>query len=686
MYQFNIDFCIDFLFSLLDNESKEILCKMSFFNSPFTMDLTKLCFGISDDKCRKLFGSGFFKKIELSTHIPSDTSNDLINFMHHYIRESLSKKIQINYVRDEIYKGYKTFLYSLQQNIKDNPRLKQTVLLLLRKNKSNNIESLIDKFKFEDKNEYILIVADLLFAISQFERALIYYEMSHELRTDDKIKIKIAICKSKIGKIHESKSDLEGMVSQYEKQMNNESRNILYDLYISLCYIYRDTGNHKKSIECLEKSLTLNNSLQSVAKFWHIKGTIIRNIGQFDQALECFNKAVESYLCLPNQEYHLNKTKRNIGITKWMCGDFKESIQILEESNEYDIENQNEVDIARNEINLGMAYARLREFDKAKFHLMKGFYIDKKYFHTVTLARDYLIIGIVNRFKGELEDALKYLWTGFLFNTFNHNTYGSHYALYYMGIVYRDMGKINNARYILENIKASQSNENNPFLYSGILRNLAICYKDLGAYVKIHKEILEVSKKINAEISLKETTSKLSKIYCDALGLIQKANELDKDSKFNKSKNKYIQATILKDSGRKQMCEHILQILKDNDDDVVMKSRIVRHLSDYKYSNECVMMLLEIENQLLKEGNALQLSKIYLTIGKRFLEDKEEQALVYLKKSLYFIEDLQYYDDLLLNYLYLVKYYLWKNNERLYKHYFFLAISVYKDLEIEKII
>src|SRR6476619_3135824 len=59
-----------------------------------------------------------------------------------------------------------------------------------------------------------------------------------------------------------------------------------------------------------------------------------------------------------------------------------------------------------------------------------------------------------------------------------------------MGMVKRDEGKVKDAIVILKDLELEEIRESNPLFYSGVLRNIAISYKDLAnlnlAYKKLN--------------------------------------------------------------------------------------------------------------------------------------------------------------------------------------------------------
>jgi Flp pilus assembly protein TadD len=49
-------------------------------------------------------------------------------------------------------------------------------------------------------------------------------------------------------------------------------------------------GNFEQALSYFEQALLMN---QGSAEMWNLKGATLRSMGRYDEALECFNKALE---------------------------------------------------------------------------------------------------------------------------------------------------------------------------------------------------------------------------------------------------------------------------------------------------------------------------------------------------------------------------------------------------------
>ena len=53
---------------------------------------------------------------------------------------------------------------------------------------------------------------------------------------------------------------------------------------------FLDDGKYDEALECFEKILESNSNNPEI---WNKKGVTLRSMGRYDEAIECFNKALE---------------------------------------------------------------------------------------------------------------------------------------------------------------------------------------------------------------------------------------------------------------------------------------------------------------------------------------------------------------------------------------------------------
>ncbi|HXT83979.1 MAG TPA: tetratricopeptide repeat protein [Verrucomicrobiae bacterium] len=707
------DLVIEFILSSLDDETKNAIFLIAQFHTPFNIFMLEKI-GINTVLISKILESGLIKNTRKLEHFDDVKDLELYEIMNPYITQYLSSKTELNLSNEKLIIIYDELLTKLQ-NSKKHPILRSMIMDLLGC-ENNNIEKII---KYIDnvgkKNLYEIKIAFLLYDISNFKRSsnLIRKVLNNRKENNHELLIKYNKCKSKLGESTIAINSLEKILKDNQNSLNSEQN---CEIYIELATMYRDIGNHKQSFENLEKFLRFNQQGRYLSKYWYIKGTIYRNMGQFDLAIESLNRSLEITKQF-DYKYYCNIVRRNIGITKWLMGQYEEAKNILADVLEEDIKIGNEIDIARDKVNLGYAKVRMEDFDEGVHDILQGIQIDKRYRLIGALARDKLILGIAYRYTGKLQLAIHSLMEGHDLNLHQQNQYGRNFAIYYMGMVKRDEGKVKNAIIILKDLELEEIKESNPLFYSGILRNIAISYKDLANlnialnklqsfYEKIlnlcvhhlkdpsslynhgHRLSSENNFPVNEYLIEKPIPRNIGPWLICAEKYIKRSLQIGKDSEFLTLKDKYNLSTIYQSMGKNDEALQILQDLESQINDPVMLSRVKRHIAMDKMNrrkyDEAIVMIEESEKYAEKSQNRLHLSKVLMEHGSiLFSQGEYEKAKIYLNKAELIDEDLEYKDDLLYDYLALIHLYVRLRKYKKAFSYVCLAMALLKVLDIE---
>lgn len=200
--------------------------------------------------------------------------------------------------------------------------------------------------------------------VGNFEKALYFF-----IKNNDKENI--FKCYLNIGKIYVKEEFYKGAISHFDfaeeilLESQIEDMEIHKDLYSNMAYCHIKLDQSEKSLEYIEKinEIDIQNNEQEVDMLV-LKANNLLNIGKYDEAKECFKKALELL------EVEENKTGiANVYLT---IGDIYKDLgdmqKVLEYSHKaYDIKKNDEDEHAMNSLyKIIEAYIESKDFDSAR--------------------------------------------------------------------------------------------------------------------------------------------------------------------------------------------------------------------------------------------------------------------------------------------------------------------------------
>ena len=81
-------------------------------------------------------------------------------------------------------------------------------------------------------------------------------------------------------------------------------------------------GRHEEALQCYNKAIELNPNYDAA---WNNKGNTLENLGRREEALQCYNKAIEL-------NHHHPDAWRNKGVALWKLGRREEARQCIKKA------------------------------------------------------------------------------------------------------------------------------------------------------------------------------------------------------------------------------------------------------------------------------------------------------------------------------------------------------------------
>ena len=200
-------------------------------------------------------------------------------------------------------------------------------------------------------------------------------------------------------------------------------------------------------------------------------GIIFSYLGEFDEALEYYKKALKLYEELGRKERIANQLG-NIGIVFNIKGELDKALEYFEKALKLFEESGGKEGIAAQLGNKGIVYKNKGEFDKALEYLKKALEIDEELGEKEGIAIQLGNIGIVYKNKGEFDKALDYFKMALKLNEELERKKGIANQLGNLGVIYGIRGEFNKALEYFE--------------------KALIIFKEMGSKIEIAKTLMNM--------------------------------------------------------------------------------------------------------------------------------------------------------------------------------------------------
>jgi tetratricopeptide (TPR) repeat protein len=162
--------------------------------------------------------------------------------------------------------------------------------------------------------------------------------------------------------------------------------------------------------DCLALDKKLNNCGRIATDYSNI-GSSFAGLGQFDKALENYQKALETNVELNNREDRKGDIARDtmhIGNIIFLKGNPKGAIDYFSKALDIDRKLDNKLGLSHDYTNIANAYFKMKEYTKALEYHNNALTLDQELGNELGTATDYINIGMTFRRLGDVDKALDY--------------------------------------------------------------------------------------------------------------------------------------------------------------------------------------------------------------------------------------------------------------------------------------
>ena len=324
--------------------------------------------------------------------------------------------------------------------------------------------------------------------------------------------------------------------------------------YDNLGTVYRDLGQYNEAKEYYEKALVIKKKIYgeehaSVAASYNNLGNVYRDLGQYNEAKEYHKKALVIKKKIYGEEHaSVAASYNNLGTVYHDLGQYNEAKEYYEKALviKKKIYGEEHASVAASYNNLGTVYRDLGQYNEAKEYHEKAVVIMKKIYSEehADVAASYNNLGTVYGDLGQYNEAKEYHEKALVIKK---KIYGEEHASVAgsynnLGNVYHDLGQYNEAKEYHKKalvIRKKIYGEEHADVATGY-NNLGNVYRDLGQYneaKEYHKKALVIRKKIYGEehADVAGSYNNLGNVYRD-LGQYNEAKEYHKKALVIKKK------------------------------------------------------------------------------------------------------------------------------------------------------
>ena len=315
-------------------------------------------------------------------------------------------------------------------NFKNNAEIKfglNSILLLdneVAKNTINQISE-TDIINTKDSN-LINLLADYLYHISKFDKALEFYEKALQigLKNLGEEHPTVALSYNQIGSAWYIKGDYDKALEYHEKALQIRLKNLgeehptLANSYVQIGSDWNSKGNYYKSLEFFEKALqirlkNLGEEHPKISNLYNNIGFTLNRKGDFNKSLEFHEKALHIRLKILGEEHtRVSTSYSNIGTAWESKGDFDKALEFYKKALQIRLKNLGEEHQSVGHLynKIGSAWENKEDYDKALEFYEKALQI-----RLITLSEQhprvaisYNSIGDAWRAKGEYDKSLEF--------------------------------------------------------------------------------------------------------------------------------------------------------------------------------------------------------------------------------------------------------------------------------------
>ncbi|MBU7045615.1 MAG: tetratricopeptide repeat protein [Theionarchaea archaeon] len=345
--------------------------------------------------------------------------------------------------------------------------------------------------------------------------------------------------------IHDIMRDFSFSKLKEDSKLYIEAQRIAADYYgrkvsaenlLLMYYHLKEAGNHKEGLdsiienisyfwkegywsdvrEVLEESLNFFKDEKTRAGIYYCIGSIMDDLGQWDTAIEYYEKSLEIKENLGDIS-GIGRTYNNLGLVYAAKGQWDTAIEYYEKSLEIS-ENLGDISgIGRTYNNLGSVYAAKGQWDTAIEYYEKSLEISENLGDISGIGQTYNNLGLVYAAKGQWDTAIEYYEKDLEISENLGDISGIGRTYNNLGLVYAAKGQWDTA---IEYYEKSLEISENLGDISGIGRtynNLGSVYAAKGQWdtaIEYYEKDLEISENLGDISGMAITWENLAEAYC----------------------------------------------------------------------------------------------------------------------------------------------------------------------------
>ncbi|MCX8174066.1 MAG: tetratricopeptide repeat protein [Thermoplasmata archaeon] len=267
----------------------------------------------------------------------------------------------------------------------------------------------LDKLK-----DYGLVVADKLAGRFAYDEAVevlkaLYNSLNrHDLKEKE---IAMAALEKMIEVLLSSGLYEDAMKALEEKiSQSGDGDDKAVQTHVTRSEIYLKMGEHEKAMESINRAFELlartrGTCAPEIARMLSIKGYIHERAGNYQNAIECQEKALELF-SKERKEKEIATCYTRIGSTHYYLGNYDECIACLRIAEEIFARNNDKYGLSQVYNNLGMVYYELEDFRNAERYLEKTVELKETVHDMAGIAIAKNNLGNVHFEMGNLEKAI----------------------------------------------------------------------------------------------------------------------------------------------------------------------------------------------------------------------------------------------------------------------------------------
>ncbi len=225
------------------------------------------------------------------------------------------------------------------------------------------------------------------------------------------------------------------------------SQNKKATLFHQIGIIHQYKGEYDQALEFFQKSLKIKEQIgnpSGIANSYHHIGIIHQYKGEYDQALEFFQKSLKIKEQIGNPSGIAN-SYHHIGIIHQYKGEYDQALEFFQKSLKIKEQIGNPSGIANSYHHIGIIHQYKGEYDQALEFFQKSLKIKEQIGNPSGIANSYHHIGIIHQYKGEYDQALEFFQKSLSIEEQIGNPSGIANSLAQMGLIYKTKGEPENA-------------------------------------------------------------------------------------------------------------------------------------------------------------------------------------------------------------------------------------------------